>query len=277
MALIIGSSRGERLVGTQRGDAIDGQGGDDRIFGLGGGDILVGGPGANLLDGGAGRDAVTSLAGVEDEKPVPLFTGPPLEVDLARRVAVVGGETTRLVNVEDAYGSEGDDRLSGDDGPNRLFGSYGDDVLLGRGGRDFLESGLDGGGEGVNVLRGGRGDDVLNMTAYDNSQAFGGVGADRFQIDVVVSGDASDPFFTIRDFDREEGDVIDLVPDFLPDLEFAGEGRLEANGTPEMGFRYTGGNTLVEYEIQDDDRFQETNQFLISGRVELTADDFALF
>jgi len=52
MAILIGSSIGERLTGTSSADTI---------YGMNGNDILIGGGGADVLNGGAGNNTFRYL------------------------------------------------------------------------------------------------------------------------------------------------------------------------------------------------------------------------
>ncbi|MDA0185070.1 hypothetical protein OJ997_32500 [Solirubrobacter phytolaccae] len=125
-----------------------------------------------------------------------------------------GGDV--VVNVENATGGAGDDRLSGTAGVNWLEGGAGDDVLLGRGGADRLdgESGDDrvDGGAGADQLEGGPGRDRL----------LGGDGADVLDPGgtrgVNDCGDGTDrltrpgPLMVVRpDCERVFVDLFDLT------------------------------------------------------------------
>ena len=72
----------------------------------------------------------------------------------------VDSEGTRqeivVPDIENLFGSAGDDILAGAHGPNRLDGYWGNDRLIGREGDDWLE-----GGDGFDTLEGGPGADVL--------------------------------------------------------------------------------------------------------------------
>jgi hypothetical protein len=109
-------------------------------------------------------------------------------------------DTTRIDLLDNLIvGTEGDDVLRAGTKIFALSGRGGDDVLIGNGSANFLD-----GGDGDDVLRGGDGDDVLNG-GPGNDTLIGGPGADVFM--VTALGDGTD---TILDFDRSEGDRLDL-------------------------------------------------------------------
>jgi Ca2+-binding RTX toxin-like protein len=107
----------------------------------------------------------------------------------------------------------GNDTLSGGDGNDMLFGQEGNDVLRGDAGND--------------ILAGGSGNDTL----------YGGAGADTFLFQSI-----SDGMDTVKDFNKAEGDTLDLsqlletydpVQDSINDFVFA---------------RTSGGNTVISVD-----------------------------
>jgi len=87
-----------------------------------------------------------------------------------------------------AYGGQGDDVISGLGADDYLFGQYGNDTLLGGSGEDMLF-----GGDGDDRLAGGE----------DLNHLEGASGADTF----VIGTGGHD---VLRDYDHEEGDIIEL-------------------------------------------------------------------
>ncbi len=163
---IDGGAGTDTLNGGAGDDSISGGAGTDTINGNDGNDILTGGDGADHIDGGIGTDTAyynTSAAGVI--------------VNLAADTAS-GGDATgdTLDNIEQLYGSNFADTLTGDAGNNRLWGNGGDDVLTG--------------GAGADTLKGGAGNDSFVYTAIGDS---------------TVASSGRD---TIEDFST--GDHIDL-------------------------------------------------------------------
>ncbi|MES2337837.1 MAG: hypothetical protein V4537_07075 [Pseudomonadota bacterium] len=94
---------------------------------------------------------------------------------------------------EGAYGSFGNDTLTGGSGANLLVGEGGNDILSGLAGHDRLYGGIGNdalyGGEGNDLLDGGTGDDVMTGDGGDDLIR-GGAGDDR-----GYGGDADDRLF----------------------------------------------------------------------------------
>ena len=128
MATINGTNGGDSLYGTAAADVINGLNGNDTLKGFGG---------ADRLDGGAGIDTVfygDSSAGVG--------------INLATGRGVGGSaEGDTLISVENVFGSNFNDTLTGTSGANQLHGQDGNDVIKGGGGNDFLD-----GGNGNDIL-----------------------------------------------------------------------------------------------------------------------------
>ena len=109
------------------------------------------------------------------------------------------------VEIENAKGSLGNDRLTGNKLKNKLEGKFGADTLIG--------------GEGNDTLLGGGSDDVLmgsdpeefESGAGEFDRLTGNAGADTFvlgdSVEVYYEGSG---FATITDYDRRENDVIQL-------------------------------------------------------------------
>ena len=125
------------INGTNGGDSLYGGAAADVINGLNGNDTLKGFGGADRLDGGNGIDTVfygDSSAGVG--------------INLATGRGVGGsaqGDT--LISIENVFGSNFNDTLTGTSGANQLHGQDGNDVIKGGGGNDFLD-----GGNGNDIL-----------------------------------------------------------------------------------------------------------------------------
>lgn len=152
---IFGSSSDDELTGDAGNNTLNGQFGDDMLSGGDGDDLLLGGEGADVLDGGAGIDRVQytgSIMGVTAN----------LE-DASGNTNSAAGDS--YISIENLYGSNLDDDLTGDANDNFVFGLNGNDILNGGDGNDNVN-----GGNGDDELTGGLGDDLL----------VGGAGSDTF-------------------------------------------------------------------------------------------------
>lgn len=188
--ILIGDARANELQGAAGNDVLEGRegddyltgdnyvfngfyfystGGDDKLSGGAGDDWLVGGGGADELSGGPGVDTASyrrsgSAVGVG----VLLYDGT-AQGSEAEGDSFVGmktidyvddegnAQTVEVPDIENLFGSSGNDVLAGAHGPNRLDGHHGNDTLDGREGDDQLY-----GGEGADVLIGGPGADLLS-------------------------------------------------------------------------------------------------------------------
>ncbi|MDK3018113.1 M10 family metallopeptidase [Pseudodonghicola flavimaris] len=191
---------------------------------------------------------------------------------------VIAFDTT----IENAYGGDGDDHLTGSGGKNLLSGGRGADDLRGRGGNDVLRGGLDddtlfGGsgkdtlkGDGGNdrmigdggddTLKGGSGRDLLNGKAgkdtllggNGNDTLKGGLGADILKGNRgkdTLRGQGGDDKFVFA-----KGDGTDTIADFE-----AGADRIQINRLGDLAtvmdaasqigadvvFDFGGGDTLT--------------------------------
>jgi len=186
MATINGTNGGDSLYGTAAADVINGLNGNDTLKGFGG---------ADRLDGGAGIDTVfygDSSAGVG--------------INLATGRGVGGSaEGDTLISVENVFGSNFNDTLTGTSGANQLHGQDGNDVIKGGGGDDFLD--------------GGNGNDILVSDIFGHSTLDGGAGDDTFKgsgaADVLIGGAGSDTV----DFSHKSFVTISLGdPDYWTSL-----------------------------------------------------------
>ena len=164
------------INGTGGNDSLTGTPDYDIINGFDGDDVITGSTGSDVLSAGEGVDIVSYLGSNED-----------VIINLTHQTARGGhAEGDTLSGFEGAYGSQHDDRLTGDAAANTLDGFGGDDYLYGGGGDDYLI-----GSDGDDVLSGGVGNNTLT----------GGNGSDTFKI-------AGDSNTVITDF--EDADIIDL-------------------------------------------------------------------
>lgn len=136
--------------------------------------LIYAGAGNNVLSGGTGTDTVSYA-----------YASAAIKANLAlvTTQATLGSGSDTFSSIENLYGSNYNDTLSGSSGANLLYGAAGNDVLSGASGND--------------TLRGGAGNDKLT----------GGAGVDIFRFDVAL--DAATNKDTVVDFSLAD-DVIQL-------------------------------------------------------------------
>jgi hypothetical protein len=123
-------------------DDIAGDPGNDSLDAGEGNDFLdASGPGADLLNGGPGDDEL----GFDDD----VATGVNITLDDQANDGAPG-EGDNVVQIEDVFGTEFDDSLTGNAVANELGGGPGDDALTGLAGNDALF-----GNDGDDLLNGG--------------------------------------------------------------------------------------------------------------------------
>lgn len=309
-------SRIDHVAGSQYDDILIGNNGDNILHGRGGDDVLTGGVGADEMDGGAGFDTV-SYARANSAVIIRLATGQGSYGQAAGDVyvSIEGAEGS---NYDDGlYGTSGHNVLKGLNGADTLDGGAGGDMLdgglgfdvasyasasgairadlqLGRGFGNDAEGdvlvsieGLSGSGfddvlagnADVNTLRGLAGDDRLaGRGGADN--LYGGSGADRFIYSNISESNPSQGVDTIGDFDRAEGDRIDVSQvdansgrlgnqafTFLGTGSFTGQ-------AGEMRYVNAGATRLVHFDV-DGDGLSDM-QIRVNGAGDLLASDFIL-
>ena len=196
---LTGDRGANELNGAGGGDVLEGGEGDDRLFGddqwltflrasVPGDDQLNGGEGNDWLEGGYGADQLRGGPGVDTASyrysgdymgvEVHLYNGVARNED-AEGDTFVGTKTIIQVDsdgnrqeitvpdIENLFGSAGNDILAGAHGPNLLDGYKGNDRLFGREGDDWLE-----GGEGSDTLEGGPGADTLRGGAGRDTASY---------------------------------------------------------------------------------------------------------
>ncbi|MCW1383392.1 M10 family metallopeptidase C-terminal domain-containing protein [Novosphingobium sp. KCTC 2891] len=288
---VTGGQGADGIEGNAAANVLSGNGGDDVIGGYGGADTLSGGAGADIEAGGAGNDTfLTGADGGNDE--IDGGTGADtanyskaaaaIVVNLARQsgTGLAAGDAARigidhLVSVENVTGSGFADQLTGSSGANRIDGGRGNDVISGMGGNDTLI-----GGTGNDKLSGGAGNDVLRGGVGADAVT-GGTGADRFVFDdSEFAGATASGADAIADFQRSEGDRIDLSAvdakvataadnafAFIGTAAFghvAGQLRYQVSGTNAYVFGDTNGDGLADFALR------------VAGVTSLAAGDFVL-
>ena len=167
--ILLGLIGNDTLDGGFGNDTLEGGLGDDYLDGGSGDDVLRGGDGNDHLDGGPGRDYLNG--GSEDTQ-----EGNPIAADIvdygASRIGVTvslaegrgtagDAEGDILVDIENIFGSQHGDELTGSLDNNLILGFEGDDSIYGLSGDDYLE-----GGSGGDLIDGGSGNDFIS---YANS------------------------------------------------------------------------------------------------------------
>ena len=274
--LVTGSESPDTLYGHNiLNDEINALGGNDRLFGLGGNDQLFGGDGNDTLTGGAGADGLDGGLGRDraDYRDAPIGLTANLQ-NAADNTGIAAGDT--YVSIEDLYGSNFADILTGNGAGNRIWGGNGNDTLTGGLGRDALTGGngndsLNGGG-GNDTLTGGLGRDILN----------GGGGNDRFDFNSLADSKVGSGLRdTILDF-TQGADKIDLVGiDAQTGSGHAGNQAFTFIGS--AGFHHVAGelhqyaagaNTIVAGDVDGDGNADF--QISLIGTYTLTSTDFVL-
>ena len=178
-----------------------------------GDDVVSGGAGADILFGDSiNTDSLPWGVNGNPVKPDDLAEGAGLDA-LYQFLSLKNGYDATDADVYDYIKSNhslfdvagdtrgGNDTVIGGEGDDILYGQGGDDILLGEEGNDILV-----GGTGDDTLIGGLGDDILIGGLGDDTLT-GGDGADTFK---WVDGDLDGSVDVIKDFNKDEGDKIDL-------------------------------------------------------------------
>ncbi|HEY8380807.1 MAG TPA: calcium-binding protein [Microvirga sp.] len=183
--LITGTAAGESLAGSRGDDTINGGAGNDILKGnsplslTDGHDVLNGGAGNDILYGAGGNDVYNGGDGIDTVVFEPNFQTTQAKYGAVVDLTVTGAQNTRygmdsFVGVENLWGTEKNDRFTGNAEANEFRGFEGNDRLSGNGGKDVLD-----GGHGNDSLTGGAGDDFL-YGSVGNDRLTGGQGADTF-------------------------------------------------------------------------------------------------
>ena len=155
--LVEGGLSGDYLTGGTGADTLRGQEGDDNLYAGDGNDILDGGPEADWIEDDGGDDSVTGGPGSDTNKNGPgrdTFAGGDGSdrVNYEHRVNPVsvtldgvaddgenGEGDNAQIDVEEAFGGSGNDRIVGNAAANLLIGGGGNDSLVGGAGDDRIE------------------------------------------------------------------------------------------------------------------------------------------
>ncbi len=184
----IGGAGADTITGNATANRIDGGAGADTLVGSGGNDALVGGAGDDRLDGGAGNDKLEGGDGFDIASYAGLSAAVRVSLALTGIQATGGGGNDTLSAIEALIGGNGGDALTGSDGANTLDGGAGADTLNGGGGNDRLI-----GGAARDIMTGGSGSDTFIFALASEAAGSTAAAADQ-----------------IIDFNRAQGDRIDL-------------------------------------------------------------------
>ncbi len=181
---IIGSFFSDRLIAGSTSARIDGGQGNDLLFTFSGNDTLLGGSGNDFLSSGKSTDGLfgdigedtlnggtgfdTLDGGAQDDTADYSDRTGGVNVDLRNGTAITGGTLgasgnysggfteDRLVSIENVFGSNFGDRLTGLSAGSNLEGRDGADRIIGVGGNDTID-----GGAGNDTLTGGGAADLF--------------------------------------------------------------------------------------------------------------------
>jgi Ca2+-binding RTX toxin-like protein len=200
-------------------DQMHGTSSDDTFLAGGGNDTIYAGAGDDYVSGGSGNDHIYASAfGVSAHA-------------AWGHDAVYGGAGDDIINYTNTtssvilYGDDLENRLSGHDeiwggsGSDRIYGGGGGDNLYGGDGNDTIYGDtLTGAGSGDDYIFGQNGNDTIYGGAgkdniwggADVDYLTGGSGADTFHFEAGDSGRSYADADVIYDFNRNEGDKLDL-------------------------------------------------------------------
>jgi Ca2+-binding RTX toxin-like protein len=250
-----GNAANNIITGNALANTLRGLAGQDTLRGRLGNDVLDGGVGNDLLDGAAGNDRLIGgggsdqmLGGAGDDVYLDVSVNDFLTEDVGGgidtvRAQILFGEYVLAANFENltltgttgnGTGNNLDNVITGNDGDNTLRGNAGDDALKGGGGRDNLI-----GGAGRDVMSGGAAQDAFHFLSKADIQP-----------------GAPDEIDLIADFNRGQGDAINLnvdaddTTDFQQSFIFVGERSVINKG--ELGYVQSEGKFIVAGNTDDD-------------------------
>ena len=189
---IIGNQQNNTVIGGSEADFLQGLGGDDVLKGGAGNDTILGGPGADTLVGGEDNDRLDG--GADDDILSPgfgtnqvnggegvdtvIYSGEVLmekgiHLNLKTKTCIHEGNAEDTLNsIENAYGTEYDDVLQGDDEDNVLVGQEGDNYLVP--------------GSGYDILDGGNGNDTYDLASANGTVTLRNYATDRAWDKVIM-------------------------------------------------------------------------------------------
>jgi Ca2+-binding RTX toxin-like protein len=180
------------LEGSALGDTLNGNTGANSITGGAGNDTLgvVLDDEVDTISGGAGTDQVNvSLSDLNDT----LVMAPAAGGKVTFKVGAATLASATGVESANAFGGNGNDRLTGLAGNDTLSGNGGNDTIKAGNGDDVISGGND-----SDRLEGGAGNDSINGDNGDDN-ILGGAGADQFRFLSTIQGNDTIGDFTAAD------------------------------------------------------------------------------
>jgi len=180
--VLTGGADSDVIYGFGGNDTVKGGAGDDVLAGNDGNDILSGGDGDDYILGGAGNDTIDGGAGNDWAAYEDATAAVKIDLNLTGTQNTGGSGTDKLTGIENVYGSDFNDTLTGNADDNMMVGGKGNDTVSGGKGNDTLW-----GSAGTDTLDGGDGDDYLVGGAGDDIVK-GGAGSDWSSYEDATAG-----------------------------------------------------------------------------------------
>lgn len=230
-------------------DVLDGGPGDDGLTADLGADVAIGGPGEDSFGGYDRRETLPADAdpATAVRSPVPVTVS--LD-DVANDGSAGEGDNIRA-DIEEVWGSEGNDALLGSPGRNTLGGMGGDDVLNG--------------GEGADALNGGIGNDTFSAIDGFTDTIDGGKGADSAQVD--LPGLQPQKADVVTNVETVTGTPLGVPAGFVLAAKPKVTTRAVANKS--AAFRKTG---TVSVRVQTDEPAAVVGEIVVPGRLRAVGD-----
>ena len=173
---ITGGTGNDTLIGSSGNDTISGGDGDDNIDGGSGNNVLSGGNGNDFLASGSGNDTISGGSGTDTVSYGNATGGVTVSLAIATAQAVGGGMgTDTLSGIENIWGSNYNDVLTGDAGNNTFYGSGGNNTFDGGTGDDTFNGGL---GSNTVTYQDASGGVAVNLSLTTPQAVGGGAGTD---------------------------------------------------------------------------------------------------
>jgi hypothetical protein len=165
------------ITGTDGNDVLNGTPASEAIYAAGGNDIVNADAGDDDIDGGPGSDVLNGGPGAADSVSYGGGSGVVVTLDGFPNDGAPGENDNVGTDVEDVFGTDKDDKLTGSAAANTLDGNGGDDTIVG--------------GPGADTLFGGDGNDFIDSRDGQRDHVECGPGQDNATIDRIddVSSD----------------------------------------------------------------------------------------